>query len=118
MAKKTFAKRVTCIGAGYVGGPTMAVIAAKCPDVKVTVVDINPARIAAWESDKLPIYEPGLLDVVRKARGRNLFFSTDVDAAIRWPTSCSYPSTRLPKRSARERAGPPTSNTGKRRRAI
>ncbi len=83
MAQKSFEKQVTCIGAGYVGGPTMAVIAAKCPDVKVTVVDINAARIASWESDSLPIYEPGLLDVVKKARGRNLFFSTDIDGAIR-----------------------------------
>jgi UDPglucose 6-dehydrogenase len=77
-----FAKKILCIGAGYVGGPTMAVIAAKCPQYKVTVVDINPARIAAWNSGSLPIYEPGLLDVVKQARGRNLFFSTDIDAAI------------------------------------
>lgn len=78
-----FKKNVLCIGAGYVGGPTMAVIADRSPDVKVTVVDINAARIAAWNSDDLPIYEPGLADVVQRARGRNLFFSTDVDAAIR-----------------------------------
>ncbi len=75
--------RILCIGAGYVGGPTMAVIAAKCPDVKVTVVDINPERIARWNSDRLPIYEPGLDGVVREARGRNLFFSTDIEAGIR-----------------------------------
>ncbi|MBP1606714.1 MAG: nucleotide sugar dehydrogenase, partial [Acidobacteria bacterium] len=62
---------VLCIGAGYVGGPTMAVIADKCPHVKVTVVDINAARIQAWNSDHLPIYEPGLDAVVRRARGRN-----------------------------------------------
>lgn len=74
---------ICCIGAGYVGGPTMAVIAAKCPDIQVTVVDVNAARIAAWNSDDLPIYEPGLDAVVRSARGRNLFFSTDVDEAIR-----------------------------------
>ncbi|MBW1682961.1 MAG: nucleotide sugar dehydrogenase, partial [Deltaproteobacteria bacterium] len=55
-----FEKKILCIGAGYVGGPTMAVIAAKCPQYKVTVVDINPRRIAAWNSDILPIYEPGL----------------------------------------------------------
>ena len=83
MAKKAFKNQITCIGAGYVGGPTMAVIAAKCPESKVTVVDINPGRIAAWESDNLPIYEPGLLDVVKKARGKNLFFSTNIDAAIK-----------------------------------
>ena len=73
---------ILCIGAGYVGGPTMAVIASKCPDIKVTVVDINPDRIARWNSDRLPIYEPGLDDVVRTARGRNLFFSTDIEAGI------------------------------------
>lgn len=74
---------ICCLGAGYVGGPTMAMIAAKCPDIIVTVVDPNAARIAEWNSDELPIYEPGLDGVVREARGRNLFFSTDVDAAIR-----------------------------------
>ena len=73
---------ICCIGAGYVGGPTMAMIAAKCPDITVTVVDMNAARIAAWNSDHLPIYEPGLDEIVRAARGRNLFFSTDIDAAI------------------------------------
>jgi UDPglucose 6-dehydrogenase len=77
-----FKRTILCIGAGYVGGPTMAAIAAKCPQYKVTVVDINPERIAAWNSDHLPIYEPGLLDVVKVARGRNLFFSTDVDRGI------------------------------------
>ena len=76
---------ICCIGAGYVGGPTMAVIAQKCPEVKVTVVDINVQRIADWNNedlDKLPIYEPGLEEVVQDARGRNLFFSTEVDKAI------------------------------------
>jgi UDPglucose 6-dehydrogenase len=66
-----------------VGGPTMAVIAQKCPEHRVVVVDINEARIAAWQTDNLPIYEPGLLEVVRAVRGKNLFFSTDVDGAIR-----------------------------------
>lgn len=80
----TFARNILCIGAGYVGGPTMAMIAARCPQYKVTVVDINAARIAAWNSDNLPIYEPGLLAVVKEARGRNLFFSTDVEAAIKY----------------------------------
>jgi UDPglucose 6-dehydrogenase len=69
--------KITCIGAGYVGGPTMAVIATKCPDVQVTVYDLNEARIAAWNSDNLPIYEPGLDELVKAARGKNLFFSTD-----------------------------------------
>ena len=78
-------KNICCIGAGYVGGPTMAVIAQKNPDIKVTVVDINASRIAAWNSEdleKLPIYEPGLDAVIAEARNRNLFFSTDVDGAI------------------------------------
>lgn len=78
-------KNICCIGAGYVGGPTMAVIALKCPNIKVTVVDINKDRIDAWNSEdlsKLPVYEPGLDAVVKEARGRNLFFSTDVDKAI------------------------------------
>lgn len=79
---KDFETKILCIGAGYVGGPTMAVIAEKCPNVKVTVVDINKERIAAWNSDNLPIYEPGLDEVVNVARGRNLFFSTDVSAGI------------------------------------
>lgn len=79
----SFEKHILCIGAGYVGGPTMAVIADKCPQYKVTVVDINQARINAWNSAELPIYEPGLDEVVKRARGRNLFFSSDVDAGIR-----------------------------------
>jgi UDPglucose 6-dehydrogenase len=78
-----FSKRIACIGAGYVGGPTMAVIAMKCPQYKVNVVDVSEARIQAWQTDNLPIYEPGLLEVVQSARGRNLFFSTDISAAIR-----------------------------------
>lgn len=76
-------KKILCIGAGYVGGPTMAVIAKKCPDYRVTVVDINAARIAAWNSDRLPVYEPGLREVVAETRGRNLFFSTDITGGIR-----------------------------------
>ena len=77
-----FAKNILCIGAGYVGGPTMAVIAAKCPGCKVTVVDVNEERIRRWNSEDLPIFEPGLLDVVRSARGRNLFFSAAVAEGI------------------------------------
>ena len=77
--------KICCIGAGYVGGPTMAVIAKQCPNITVTVVDISHERIAAWNDtdlDNLPIYEPGLADVVAKARGQNLFFSTEIDKAI------------------------------------
>ncbi|GAB5587137.1 hypothetical protein Unana1_02037 [Umbelopsis nana] len=75
-------KTICCIGAGYVGGPTCAVIAYKCYDIKVTIVDLNQARIDAWNSDKLPIYEPGLDEIVMERRGKNLFFSTNVDQAI------------------------------------
>jgi UDPglucose 6-dehydrogenase len=75
--------KICCIGAGYVGGPTMAVIALKAPDIEVTVVDMNSARIAEWNSDTLPIYEPGLDAVVKQVRGKNLFFSTDVKACIK-----------------------------------
>ena len=74
---------ILCIGAGYVGGPTMAMIAKKCPQHRVVVVDINQAKIDAWNSDNLPIYEPGLHEVVMEARGRNLFFSVDVNQGIR-----------------------------------
>ena len=77
-------KNICCIGAGYVGGPTMAVIALKSPEIKVTVVDVNQNRIDAWNGDvnTLPIYEPGLADIVNETRGRNLFFSTEVEKAI------------------------------------
>ena len=75
-------KNICCIGAGYVGGPTCSVIAYKCPYINVTVVDINQDRIDQWNSEELPIYEPGLEEVVKTARGRNLFFSTDIDAAL------------------------------------
>jgi len=77
-----FDGRILCIGGGHVGGPTMSVIAARCPQYEVTIVDVSADRIRAWQTDDLPIYEPGLLDVVRRARGRNLFFSTDIPAAI------------------------------------
>ncbi|MBC2696659.1 MAG: nucleotide sugar dehydrogenase [Desulfobacteraceae bacterium] len=78
-----FEKKLLCIGAGYVGGPTMAMIAYKCPQYKITVVDINHKRIAEWNSDNLPIYEPGLNKIVKAARGKNLFFSTNVDKGIK-----------------------------------
>ena len=78
-------KNICCIGAGYVGGPTMAIIAQKCPHIKVTVVDLNEKRIASWNDpnvENIPIYEPGLSAIVASARGSNLFFSTEVDQAI------------------------------------
>ena len=73
---------ILCIGAGYVGGPTMAMIAKNCPQHTVTVVDINEERIARWNSDDLPIFAPGLLEVVQQTRGKNLFFHTDIAGAI------------------------------------
>lgn len=73
---------ILCIGAGYVGGSTMPVIASHCPEDRFVVVDINEARIAAWQSDQLPIYEPGLDEIVRQTRGKNLFFSTEIDRHI------------------------------------
>ncbi|MGJ1194896.1 nucleotide sugar dehydrogenase [Sphingobacterium spiritivorum] len=78
-------KKICCIGAGYVGGPTMSVIAKQCPDIQITVVDVNSNRIEAWNDinpDNLPVFEPGLAAIVQEARGRNLFFSTDVNKAI------------------------------------
>ncbi|MBX9806557.1 MAG: nucleotide sugar dehydrogenase [Flavobacteriaceae bacterium] len=77
--------KICCIGAGYVGGPTMAIIAQKCPHIQVTVVDLNVERIAAWndeDQNNIPIYEPGLSAIVAEARGKNLFFSTNVEKAI------------------------------------
>ncbi len=78
-------KNICCIGAGYVGGPTMAIIAQKCPNIKVTVVDLNETRINAWNDsnpENIPIYEPGLSDIVSETRNKNLFFSTEVEKAI------------------------------------
>ena len=83
--KNKIIKNICCIGAGYVGGPTMSVIAANCPEYRVDVVDINEKRIEAWNSEdfsQLPIFEPGLEDIVRKCRGENLFFSNEVEASI------------------------------------
>ena len=83
--KNKIIKNICCIGAGYVGGPTMSVIAANCPEYRVDVVDINEKRIEAWNSEdfsQLPIFEPGLEDIVRKCRGKNLFFSNEVEASI------------------------------------
>jgi len=104
MANAVKNKVVLCIGAGYVGGPTMAVIAAKNPNVKVIVVDINEARIAAWNSSDLPIYEPGLDDVVAKVRGKNLFFSTDVAGGIK-EADIIFVSVNTPTKTYGEGAG-------------
>jgi len=96
--------RICCIGAGYVGGPTMAVIAQKCPSIEVTVVDINEQRIAAWNSDELPIYERGLDEIVKETRGRNLHFSTDVDDAIE-KSQIIFISVNTPTKTYGEGAG-------------
>lgn len=102
--KYRFEKNILCIGAGYVGGPTMAMIAHKCPKLKVTVVDINPARIAQWNSDDLPIYEPGLDEIVRSARDRNLFFCTDVERGIK-ESDIIFVSVNTPTKTFGEGAG-------------
>jgi UDPglucose 6-dehydrogenase len=99
-----FRKKILCIGAGYVGGPTMAMIARKCPDYKITVVDINAARIAAWNSADIPIYEPGLDALVQETRGKNLFFSTEVDAGIR-EADIIFVSVNTPTKTFGEGAG-------------
>tara|TARA_B100000212_G_C27383839_1_gene538253 strand:- start:4833 stop:6245 length:1413 start_codon:yes stop_codon:yes gene_type:complete len=81
----TKVKHICCIGAGYVGGPTMAVFADRCPDIQFYVVDHNKDRVDGWNSEdlsKLPIYEPGLKELVEKCRGKNLHFSTEVENYI------------------------------------
>lgn len=77
-------KSICCIGAGYVGGPTMAVLSDKCPDINFTIVDIDKQKINLWNGDinNLPIYEPGLKEIINKTRNKNLFFSDDIDSAI------------------------------------
>tara|TARA_Y100000385_G_scaffold296_1_gene345 strand:- start:7790 stop:9172 length:1383 start_codon:yes stop_codon:yes gene_type:complete len=99
-------KNICCIGAGYVGGPTMAVIALKCPHIKVTVVDVNPEKIVAWNGplDKLPVYEPGLAEVVKEARGRNLFFSSDISGNIE-KAEMIFMAVNTPTKSEGEGAG-------------
>ena len=97
-------RTILCIGAGYVGGPTMAMIAAKCPDYTVTVADINADRIAGWNSGEPPIYEPGLKELVAKSRGRNLFFTTDVERGIR-ESRIIFVSVNTPTRTFGSGAG-------------
>ncbi len=80
---ETPVRKICCIGAGYVGGPTCSVLALKCPDIQVTVVDRSELRINQWNSEKLPIYEPGLEEIVKQCRGKNLFFSTDMVPALK-----------------------------------
>ena len=78
-------KNICCIGAGFVGGPTMTVMASKCPDIVFHVVDINEKRIEAWNNEdlsKLPIFEPGLKEIIENTRNKNLFFTTNIKEAI------------------------------------
>ena len=99
-------KNICCIGAGYVGGPTMAVIALKCPHINVTVVDANPDKIKAWNGplDELPVYEPGLSDIIKKTRGRNLFFSEDIKGSIQ-KSEMIFMAVNTPTRTEGEGAG-------------
>ena len=99
-------KNICCIGAGYVGGPTMAVIALKCPHINVTVVDANPEKIKAWNGplENLPVYEPGLSEVVKEARGRNLFFSTDIKGSIE-KSEMIFMAVNTPTKTEGEGAG-------------
>ncbi|MGC8963930.1 MAG: nucleotide sugar dehydrogenase [Brevinematia bacterium] len=104
MGEGRFEKTIACIGAGYVGGPTMAVIAYKCPKYKVIVVDINEERIRRWNSDLLPVYEPGLDEIVKEVRGKNLFFSTDIENAIK-EASIIFVSVNTPTKEYGEGKG-------------
>ena len=99
-------KNICCIGAGFVGGPTMAVIALKCPHLKVTVVDINEEKISAWngELSKLPVFEPGLTEIISEVRNVNLFFSTDVNKAIE-DSEMIFMAVNTPTKETGEGAG-------------
>ena len=99
-----FEKNILCIGAGYVGGPTMAVIAAKCPQYRVVVVDIDKERIKAWNSDHLPIFEPGLHELVKKTRDKNLFFSSEVQRGIQ-ESEIIFVSVNTPTKTFGQGAG-------------
>jgi UDPglucose 6-dehydrogenase len=101
---KVLMKNILCIGAGYVGGSTMPVIASHCPEYRIVIVDINEARIAAWQSDQLPIYEPGLDEIVRQT-GERIFLSTDINRHIDEADIIFVSVTRQPRCSARDRPG-------------
>ena len=99
-------KNICCIGAGYVGGPTMAVIALKCPEIKITVVDKNPDKIYDWNGpiNNLPVYEPGLADIVKEVRGKNLFFSDDIAGNIE-KSEMIFMAVNTPTKTEGEGAG-------------
>ena len=99
-------KNICCIGAGYVGGPTMAVIALKCPNINITVVDSNSEKIKAWNGDleKLPVFEPGLTEIISEVRNRNLFFSNNIDEAI-YNSEMIFMAVNTPTKTEGEGAG-------------
>ncbi len=99
-----FKKNILCIGAGYVGGPTMAVIALKCPEYRIEIVDINAERIRQWNSEDIPIFEPGLYEIVKKTRGKNLFFSTEIEKGIK-EADIIFVSVNTPTKTFGEGAG-------------
>jgi UDPglucose 6-dehydrogenase len=101
---KSSDKKICCIGAGYVGGPTMAMIASRCNEFEITVVDTNAERVAAWNSPELPVYEPGLDELVSKCRGKNLFFSTDIKRSIK-ESDIIFVSVNTPTKSYGEGSG-------------
>ena len=83
--KKNKIRKICCIGAGYVGGPSMAVFAKNCPDIQIKVVDINSSKIDSWNSQdfsEIPVYEPNLEDVLKKCRDKNLFFTNDIECIL------------------------------------
>tara|TARA_B100000963_G_scaffold210008_1_gene182970 strand:- start:26751 stop:28121 length:1371 start_codon:yes stop_codon:yes gene_type:complete len=98
--------KICCIGAGYVGGPTMAVIALKCPEIQITVVDVNKDKINSWNGplDQLPVFEPGLDQVIKQVRGRNLFFSADIDNSI-FDSQMIFMAVNTPTKTSGEGAG-------------
>tara|TARA_B100000963_G_scaffold91497_1_gene78743 strand:- start:2834 stop:4153 length:1320 start_codon:yes stop_codon:yes gene_type:complete len=99
-------KNICCIGAGYVGGPTMSVIALKCPEINITVVDSNPKKIYSWNGplDNLPVYEPGLAEIVKEVRGKNLFFSDDIAGSIE-KSEMIFMAVNTPTKTEGEGAG-------------
>ena len=99
-------KNICCIGAGYVGGPTMAVIALKCPEINITVVDNNPEKINDWNGqlDTLPVYEPGLAEIIKEVRGKNLFFSNDIAGNIE-KSEMIFMAVNTPTKTEGEGAG-------------
>jgi len=99
-----FKKSILCIGAGYVGGPTMAVIALKCPEYRIEIVDINAERIRQWNSEDIPIFEPDLYEIIKETRGKNLFFSTEIEKGIK-NADIIFVSVNTPTKTFGEGAG-------------